>query len=163
MVEGRPPLPAGGSGTTDAPPLGVPQRLAQQPPEERVALLAAYLQRQIGQVLKLDPARIEPTRPLGALGVDSLAAVELRNLLERDLHVSLSATLVWNYPTVADLVPYLMGRMGLAPVAAATPPASDQSSSDQPTDVPGSSRGSGAAAAADLTDDEALQILLSGG
>ena len=157
MRDSRSLQPAHSGAGTPTSPLDLPARLAQQAPAERVVLLTTYLQGQIGQVLKLETARVEPTRPLGALGVDSLAAVELRNVLERDLHVSLSATLVWNYPTVADLVPYLIGRLGLTSVDAEATP-----ESDEPTAVPVSS-GERGLVAADLTDDEALQILLSGG
>jgi hypothetical protein len=38
-------------------------------------------------------------------------ALELRNRLERDLNLTLSATLIWNYPTIVDLTSYLAGEM----------------------------------------------------
>ena len=53
---------------------------------------------------ELAPERIEPRRPLGAMGLNSLMAMELRNRLESDLGRPLSATLAWNYPTVDALV-----------------------------------------------------------
>jgi myxalamid-type polyketide synthase MxaE and MxaD len=158
-VREQPPLLAGVAAVGSQPPAcgvidtGPPElsaRLAQRPAEERAALLTQHLQSQIGRVLKLDPARVELTRPLGALGVDSLAAVELRNLLERDLGVSLSATLVWNYPTVADLTPYLLNRLGLGVAESSVPPA--------PADPHGAIVGTAA-----LSDEEALRILLTGG
>ncbi len=40
-------------------------------------------------------------------------AVELRNRLEASLGVSLSATLVYNYPTVAIMAPYIADKIGL--------------------------------------------------
>jgi len=52
-------------------------------------------------------------KPLKSLGLDSLMALELRNRLEADLGLKLSATLVWNHPTVTALVPHLADRMGI--------------------------------------------------
>jgi hypothetical protein len=47
------------------------------------------------------------------MGMDSLMALELRNRLEASLGLSLSATLVWGYPTVAALAPHLAEKMGM--------------------------------------------------
>lgn len=82
-------------------------------PDHRRGILEAYLQKQVAQVLKLDMARVEPTKPLGMMGVDSLMGLELRNRLERDLGTTFSATLVWNYPTIAEMVPYIASRLDI--------------------------------------------------
>jgi acyl carrier protein len=83
-------------------------------PNARARAVATRVRELIGQIVKLAPARIDSNRALGALGVDSLMGQELRARLEADLGISLSATLVWNYPTVADLVPHLAHRLSLA-------------------------------------------------
>jgi myxalamid-type polyketide synthase MxaE and MxaD len=83
-------------------------------PEQRREVLETYLQKQVARVLKLDPSRIEPSKPLGLMGVDSLMALELRNRLESDLGVAFSATLVWNYPTIVEMTPYIAGKIGIA-------------------------------------------------
>jgi myxalamid-type polyketide synthase MxaE and MxaD len=85
---------------------------------ERRQLLEPIVREAVGRVLKLAPARIEPRRPLGAMGLNSLMAMELRNRLESDLGRPLSATLAWNYPTVDALVAFLSGD---TPAAAARP------------------------------------------
>ncbi|WP_437759559.1 type I polyketide synthase [Sorangium sp. So ce1389] len=101
--------------------------LEAAPAPERRALLERHLREQIGGVLRLDPARLEPSTPLGSLGLDSLMSMEIRNRIEATLGLRLSATLVWTYPTVASLAPYLAGQMGLpleergAPAAAPAP------------------------------------------
>jgi len=85
--------------------------LLETPHDKRLELLTAYLQKTIAHVLRLPAARIELERPLGSLGMDSLLAVELRNQLEIDLNIPLSATLVWNYPTIAEMAPFLAGKL----------------------------------------------------
>ena len=40
-------------------------------------------------------------------------AIELRNRLEADLKLKLSATLIWNYPTINQLTTYLAGKLDL--------------------------------------------------
>jgi myxalamid-type polyketide synthase MxaE and MxaD len=87
---------------------------------QRQTLFETHLQEQLGQVLKLAPSRIDPRKPMGALGVESLAAIEFRNRLEASLGLTLSATLIWNYPTITDLAVYLAAKMGIPLVAAST-------------------------------------------
>ncbi len=88
--------------------------LAVEPGRRRRTILETYIQEQAAQVLRLSPARIDLHKPLRTLGFDSLMTLEFRNRLEQGLGLSLSATLVWNYPTVNDLAPYLAAKMGIA-------------------------------------------------
>jgi myxalamid-type polyketide synthase MxaE and MxaD len=83
-------------------------------PGERRSLLESHLREQIAQVLKLAPSRIDSGTPLSSLGFDSLMVLELRNRLEASLGITLSATLVWNYPTIAALVPHLASKMEIS-------------------------------------------------
>jgi acyl carrier protein len=125
-------------------------------PGERGASLQRRVRETVGRIVKLPPGRIDPGRPLGTFGLDSLMAQELRNRLEGDLLIRLSATLVWNYPTVNDLTVHLAETMGIAlndeSVGAATPAA-------------GPGRGDGAdpavvSAVGALSEDEALAQLM---
>jgi acyl transferase domain-containing protein len=96
---------------------------------ERRRLLEPLVRDAVGGVLKLAPARVDPRKPLGAMGLTSLMAMELRNRLESTLDRPLSATLAWNYPTVEALVGFLCGdapeaagRLHAAHLAAAPAP-----------------------------------------
>ena len=73
--------------------------------------LVAWLRQQMAAVLRLDAERVPEDKPVRSLGLDSLMALELRNRLERQLHMKLSATLVWNYPTIAKLAVFLHKRL----------------------------------------------------
>jgi acyl transferase domain-containing protein/NADPH:quinone reductase-like Zn-dependent oxidoreductase/NAD(P)-dependent dehydrogenase (short-subunit alcohol dehydrogenase family)/acyl carrier protein len=73
--------------------------------------LVAWLRQQVAAVLRLDAERVPEDKPVRSLGLDSLMALELRNRLERQLHMKLSATLVWNYPTIAKLAGFLHKRL----------------------------------------------------
>ena len=89
-----------------APEKSLRDTLCELAPAQRRSALEAYLQNTLAQVLRLAPGRIEPDMPFGRLGLESLMAVEFRNRLATSLNLSLSATLAWNYPTIAELATY---------------------------------------------------------
>ncbi|MFH8562142.1 type I polyketide synthase [Streptomyces sp. NPDC017988] len=49
--------------------------------------------------------------PFAEMGMESLMGVELRNRLEKELDIRLSATLVWAHPTIRQLTDALLGRI----------------------------------------------------
>ena len=104
---------AGAAVGAAAPPSVAEALLAIEPGRRRRVLLESHLTQRVAQVLRLAPARVDVNKPLKSLGLDSLMALELRNRLEADLGLKLSATLVWNHPTVTALVPHLADRMGI--------------------------------------------------
>ncbi|MBT2542030.1 acyltransferase domain-containing protein [Streptomyces sp. ISL-44] len=88
--------------------------LAELPVAERRAAFETAVREITAQVVKLPARRIDPDTPLRSLGIDSLMSLELRNRLEAAFGVELSATLIWNYPTVRDIAPFLAGKAGIA-------------------------------------------------
>jgi aryl carrier-like protein len=62
-------------------------------------------------------------RPLAELGLDSIMGLALRRRLERLTGTALSATTLWNHPTVAALTALLTERLAGPPDAAPPPPA----------------------------------------
>ena len=79
--------------------------------EELRRTLTAWLREQVAAVLRLNVERVPEDKALRSLGLDSLMALELRNRLERHLRLKLSATLVWNYPTISALTAHLENRL----------------------------------------------------
>jgi acyl transferase domain-containing protein/acyl carrier protein len=95
-------LPDAAGGSSD-----LPERLAAAEPAERRRILAGILRQTVARILKVAPARLDPSRTFGDMGLSSLLAVELRNALETALQRPLSATLAWNHPTLAALTAHL--------------------------------------------------------
>ena len=90
------------------------QDLLEASPRERLSLLESYLRERVAKVLRLSPASVGLDAPLQALGIDSLMSLELRRLLEVDSGITLSATVVWNYPTIRALASHIAGKMGFS-------------------------------------------------
>src|SRR5207244_902990 len=87
------------------------------PRAERRALLAARVREHAARVLGLGSAdRVEPDLPFGAMGLDSLMAVELRNRLRVELGRALPMTIAFDHPTVDALTDHLLEHvLDLAP------------------------------------------------
>jgi 3-oxoacyl-(acyl-carrier-protein) synthase/NADP-dependent 3-hydroxy acid dehydrogenase YdfG/acyl carrier protein len=113
LFHGLVPVPArrrsaatkGGSG-------GLPRRLAALPePEWEATVLDLVLDR-VATVLGFDSDQaVEPSSAFLDLGLDSLAAVELRNGLSTVTGLRLPATLVFDHPTPVELARYLLGEL----------------------------------------------------
>ncbi len=96
-------------------------QLQGAPANKRQPLLIAYIQSQVGKVLGWESGqKVNEHIPLSEMGLDSLMAVEVRNILGLGLNLkrALPATLVFDYPTVAAIADYLMDEMELVPTDA---------------------------------------------
>jgi phthiocerol/phenolphthiocerol synthesis type-I polyketide synthase C len=80
--------------------------------QNRAHMLETHLRHRAAQVLRLATEHVALNQPLKAMGMDSLMSLELRNRLEADLGMPLSATLIWNYPTVSALARHLANALG---------------------------------------------------
>jgi acyl transferase domain-containing protein/acyl carrier protein len=117
--------------------------LLDAPAEERKALLAAHVRECARHALSLHPgAAVQEDVPLQEIGLDSLMAIDMKNELAQSLDLSLSAGLLFNYPTVGQLTEYLLGQW---PAGEATPATGD---------------GDDGAALATMSEEEAERLLL---
>ena len=93
----------------------VVERWREAPVPDRRRLVIAYLADRARHVIGVDDdLRFDERLPLKEAGLDSLMAVELRNLLTRSLGRSLPATLLFDYPTLDALSTYLLTDLDLA-------------------------------------------------
>jgi acyl carrier protein len=99
--------------------------LQETPPAERRAVLQGFVQQQLAKVMGVaDPGQIDPGEPLFNMGLDSLMALELMVLLEKNLGITLTEALVFEHPTIEDLVLYFLSvlfEQQASPAAVATP------------------------------------------
>jgi NADPH:quinone reductase-like Zn-dependent oxidoreductase len=134
---------------SDAPAATAPQAppmvAADQSPADRRAALRDRIAEECAAMLSIAGA-IEHRRPLQELGLDSLAALELRNRLGRLVGAVLPASLLFDHPTVAALTEHLAtAYLGLekearpddqpAPVQVPTPMAEDAIATASETDL----------------------------
>jgi myxalamid-type polyketide synthase MxaE and MxaD len=111
--------PEAGEAPEQAPAVDLRERLLRlEPGPPRLRHLREHIRSQLAAVLRVEPTSIDDDTALGSLGIDSFSAIELRNRFERSLGLRLSATLVWNYPTITAMAPHLAEKMGLDGAAA---------------------------------------------
>jgi acyl transferase domain-containing protein len=86
-------------------------RLTAATADEAHELLVEFVRARLAGVLRLDADALGTDQRLMDLGVDSLMAVEFRNLLVAGLHLDrkLPATLIFDYPTI-DAIASFIGR-----------------------------------------------------
>lgn len=112
-----------------ATPAALRERLAELDGAAVTAWLEAYLLDRVAAVMELSASRLDPATPLGALGLDSLYAVQLAHEVETGLGVELSIATLLDGPSVSELAAELAGKLAGAAEAPAppAPPASLES------------------------------------
>jgi acyl carrier protein len=103
---------------------------ALQSGAERTAAITAVVRDLIVQVTALPVDSIDLDAPLRGFGIDSVMSLELRRRLEQEFKLRLSATLIWNYPTIQEIARFLAGKFDSGPAPAGNaqpvpPPAHD--------------------------------------
>lgn len=86
--------------------------LRQIPAAERLSTLIAFIQTQLATVMGIaDSEQIDPGEPLFNMGLDSLMALELMVLLEKNLGIKLTESLVFEHPTIEALGRYFLAEL----------------------------------------------------
>lgn len=82
------------------------------PAADRLPRLRAHVQQVLAQILKLPSGELPDARQgFADLGVDSLMALDLKNRLTRELGVTLSATIAFDYPDAERLARHVLTRL----------------------------------------------------
>jgi amino acid adenylation domain-containing protein/non-ribosomal peptide synthase protein (TIGR01720 family) len=84
-------------------------------PQERLPILLAFLRQQAAQSLQIPLSRIAPNLALGALGLDSLGALDLRSRVERSLGIELPLSALLAGASVSDLAAAVLATLAEAP------------------------------------------------
>ena len=144
--------PAAGDAASSHPTAGpsLLEQVTAAAPRERLGIIERFIMARAARVLRLRLDQIDAEKPLRAMGLDSLLAVEFRNRMEADTGLSIPTTLIWNYPTVARLAPQISERLGVSTEAAA------------PVEASGDDLDALLGALEGLSDDDARQALLGG-
>ena len=151
-VAGTPSAATAGRAAASETEASLSERLAAAPANRRKTLLRERVSQLTTRVLGLPRGEtLDVTEPLRQLGLDSLMAVELRNLLGQAVGRTLPATLTFDHPSVAALTEHLAREVfaELMPVAEPQP---------APAVEPPAP---GAHALDDLSEDELAKQLMS--
>ncbi len=87
------------------------QEIAAMPPDQQLAKVAKFVIEQLGRVIRMDAARIDPSASFTSVGVDSLTSLELRNRLEASLGLKLPPTLLFTYANPTALAQHLLRQL----------------------------------------------------
>jgi acyl transferase domain-containing protein/surfactin synthase thioesterase subunit len=82
------------------------------PVDQRLQTVSDVIRSEVARVLSLASAdRVPLDQPFQELGLDSLMAVELRNVLERRMGQKLPATVIFHHPTANSMARYLLDQL----------------------------------------------------
>ncbi|MFC4537079.1 type I polyketide synthase [Sphaerisporangium dianthi] len=119
---------ADGAGTgTGGGAVTLEQRLAGLGEQERGRVLLDLVRTHVAAVRHDEPDAIDMSRGFTEMGLDSLAAIELRNRLQTATGLRLPATLMFDYPNPGTLAAFLLAE--LLPGIAESPVADPEESS----------------------------------
>ena len=84
---------------------------SQMPAEDVLRELQAGLRAILARELQMPEAELEPDRPFAELGLNSVMAMSVRRDTEQFVGVELSATMLFNYPTIVALAEHLAKKL----------------------------------------------------
>jgi acyl transferase domain-containing protein/acyl carrier protein len=121
-------------------------------PADRSPLMIEFVRDQVCLVLDFASGQmIDIQQGLFEMGLDSLMAIELKNLLETGIEQSLPSTLIFNYPTIKDIAKYLETRLESIP----------KKTHKEISFIPADTTKAAVTDASDLSEDELADILMN--
>ncbi|WP_067465314.1 acyl carrier protein [Nocardia amamiensis] len=80
----------------------------------RPATIEDWLVERVADYTERAPHQIDPAVPLAELGLDSVSAVNLCGEIEDQWSLEVDPTLVFEYPTIADIAAHIAAEFALA-------------------------------------------------
>ncbi|HEY0171708.1 MAG TPA: amino acid adenylation domain-containing protein, partial [Pyrinomonadaceae bacterium] len=99
---------------------------------ERRPVVEGFLKGEAARALRLSPSRLDARQPLVSLGMDSLAAVELKHAVEERLGVSLSLSALLDEASIAEVVEEILAGLERPATAPRRPPTPGGAQTDSP-------------------------------
>jgi acyl carrier protein len=96
------------------------RKIEAAPPEERAEVIGLAVRWIVGSVLRVKPASLRADQPLTDLGLDSLMAVEIENLIESTVGVALPPSSLMRARTIGQIAALLVEHLGGAAGSATT-------------------------------------------
>jgi acyl transferase domain-containing protein/thioesterase domain-containing protein/acyl carrier protein len=82
------------------------------PSAGRLALAVTHVSRTVASLLRAEVEKLDPTRPLKEIGLDSLMAFELLNRLEAQFGISLSTSMISSNSSVDSIAAVVLNNLG---------------------------------------------------
>jgi len=99
------------------------KRIDAADPTERASVIVQALQEVVGSVLRVKPETLRAEQPLTDLGLDSLMGVEIENMIENSIGVTLPPTSLLRARTIGQIAGLIDEHLGGGAKSAAAPAA----------------------------------------
>ncbi|MFC7448479.1 acyl carrier protein [Rhodococcus daqingensis] len=78
---------------------------------DTLAPITSWLVDRVAGYLDVPALDIDPTTPLAEIGIDSVSALSLCGEVEERWQIPADATMVFDYPTIAEIAGFLAGEL----------------------------------------------------
>jgi acyl transferase domain-containing protein/NAD(P)-dependent dehydrogenase (short-subunit alcohol dehydrogenase family)/acyl carrier protein len=102
------------------------QRLSSASAKERTRIVLDVVRAEVSVVSQIEAGAIDVSKGFTELGLDSLAAIDLRNRLQGATGLRLPATLMFDYPNPTSMAEFVLSELDLDDSAVAEEPALDE-------------------------------------
>lgn len=79
--------------------------------DEKEKALVTLVTQLVAKIVKSPASKIKSPMTFKGLGIDSLMAIQVRNLLEKSLNTKLSVALFWNHPSIKEYSEFLLNKL----------------------------------------------------